>query len=376
MCLKLGVNDLINQQRAGLAAGVRTRFSDFANIADYFASECSDAPVPSKSGLPPPPQIPGRSFASANSFFLYALQDADQDEVLAAMVEANIKVVRIFITEIYPNEKATNNSGYPDVEPGNVGVFNSTILEAVDKLMYKAFQHKIKLNIALHDRYALCTWKCDAYARKYNLIKTPDGTNANVVEYYRNPAVNADLDARYAFIVNHQNKYFGNRPWKLIPEAIFAFDMENESQSYNTGVYPTALPLPNPDWACDRATALRAAGVHPRILLSTGGGADVEDSLITNHFACPALDIVPVHSYDVSKWDKGLNSALTLARQYNKLTFVQEYGATSNKAKNFASQIAYFEKYMLPHMIWEILKPNNPSDYEVYKDDTSTWDLL
>ncbi|KAI8806320.1 glycoside hydrolase superfamily, partial [Cladochytrium replicatum] len=311
----------------------------------------------------------GRSWAGANSYFLHTFQDADQDAVLAAMYAANVKVIRIFISQIYANEKSTNNLPYPDVEPITVGVYNGSVLDAVNKLMFKAFAYKIKLDIALHDRYALCTWKCDAYAAKYGLTKTPDGKNANVVSFYRNTAVNADFDRRFAYIVNYPNPYFGNRPWKLIPEVIFAFDMANEAQSYNTGVYPTALPLPNPTWACDRATALRAAGVHSRILLSTGGGADVDDSLITNHFTCAALDIVPVHSYNAAAWDSGLSRALSLARQYNKLTFVQEYGATSNKASSYASQIAVFEKYNLPHMIWQIVKPNNASDYEVYTTD-------
>ncbi|KAI8807963.1 WSC domain-containing protein [Cladochytrium replicatum] len=286
-------------------------------------------------------------------------------------------VIRVFVSQVYANEKGTNNRALPDVEPVTVGQYDDTVLNAIDDLMWKAFGYKIKLNIVLYDRYMLCTWKCDAYAKKYNLLKKPDGNPSNVISFYRNSQVAADMDQRFAHIANHRNPYFEGRPWKQIPEAIFAFDMENEGQAYSDGQKPSTTSLPNKNYACDRATALRnPVGVHPRILLSTGGGAEVDDSTILEHFQCSALDIVPVHSYDPSRWQSGLSTAINRAKQYGKLTFVQEFGATTNKASSYRSQINTFTSFGVPWMVWQVIKPNNPSDFEVFTDDKAAWAVL
>jgi mannan endo-1,4-beta-mannosidase len=63
---------------------------------------------------------------------------ADRLEVLDAIQAANLKVLRLFISETFSNFKNTGSIYMPDVEPQTVGVWDDTQLEAIDQLMVEA----------------------------------------------------------------------------------------------------------------------------------------------------------------------------------------------------------------------------------------------
>jgi hypothetical protein len=225
------------------------------------------------------------------------------------------------------------------------------------------------------------------------------------------------MDRRFAHILDHRNPNFGDRPWSAIPEAILGFDLQNEGQAHQRVIH-------NRNWICDRARALKPK-LAPGILVMTGGGAKFDDSAITEHFACPAIDVVNVHSYD-GDFAQRLPGVLSTARQYGKRVFVQEFGASgSGKASSLRSQIQAIQNLGVPWMVWQVgarcllvcarchavpdgargltdmssrhiqqsalcqarhsgcrrarpqvNKPNNYNDFETYVDDAATWSVL
>lgn len=53
----------------------------------------------------------------------------------------------------------------PDVEPKQVGVYDDSILSALDDLLYEAAAHGVKLTLAMHDRWSLGCWRHDVYIK-------------------------------------------------------------------------------------------------------------------------------------------------------------------------------------------------------------------
>lgn len=58
--------------------------------------------------------------------------------MLDAIQAANLKVLRLFISETFENFKRTGSVYMPDIEPQTVGVYDDTQLEAIDQLMVEA----------------------------------------------------------------------------------------------------------------------------------------------------------------------------------------------------------------------------------------------
>jgi len=323
------------------------------------------------------------SFGGTASFFLHALPSSTQDEILDNIRNAGLKVVRVFISRFYSNEKGSGNYAMNDIEPNTVGSFDNTQLNALNNLMLKAYNRGLKLIIVPHDRYMLGTFKVDAYAVKYlglNINNQPGGPSyphQNVRGLYLNSNFGADIDRRLAYIANYPNPNFGNRRIGDIHEAIFGFDMQNEAQAYNDGGYVGyTSPPSNPNWSCQRATALKPR-LHPNILTITGGGARLNDSTISAHFTCPALDVISIHSYYTSDFNtQDFNSVTNAALLYKKRLLVEEFGASgSGKQSSLQSQINFFNSYGIPWMFWQTMKPGNPNDHETYTNEAA-WSTI
>ena len=306
-----------------------------------------------------------RNWAGADSFFLFALSEADRIAHLSAMRNASMKVVRIFISAVGNGAKGSSSTATPDLEPVTVGVYNDTILHRIDQLMVEAVQYGVKLDISMHDRYALGCWSEDAY---YYTYKFPSGfPNCNaqrndVHQFYQNTSIEAAFDARLLHIVQHRNPYMGNRTWGQIPEAIFTFAAQNEAQSF--------IPSRDWNWACRRAATMRPH-VNASILLSTNG-AVVADSLQVELFKCPLLDVMAVHNYGGGEAVAANYSrvARQLADTYGKRVYVEEFGALGNgsvKAAGIGAQIDGMMANHIPWMFWELLKPGG-EDYETWTD--------
>ena len=97
-------------------------------------------------------------WAGANSYYLHHNNTADRLQVLNAMQAAGFKSIRIFISPVRPDQKGSGNPQGYDIE-NPVGVWNNQQLDRINQLMLEASQRGMKLNIALHDRYALGCWE-------------------------------------------------------------------------------------------------------------------------------------------------------------------------------------------------------------------------
>lgn len=238
----------------------------------------------------------------------------------------------------------------------------------------------IKLTIALHDRYSLGCWGQDAYVSKYNLPSSPNcAVPQTPALFYISSSAQADFDARLKHIVSHRNLLMGNATWASLSSIIYSFDIQNESQAHMKSIV-------NPDWLCKRATNLKplltaaaASKSKGPILISTGGGADFDDSMLLNNFVCPAIDVVALHSYynDISYFVKNLKNAVSLAAAYKKSIIMQEFGAVNGKATWIQKVGSMCNSMNIPWMPWEVMKPGvSTGDYEFYIHDYAAWYAL
>ncbi|KAJ3242921.1 hypothetical protein HDU78_001058 [Chytriomyces hyalinus] len=314
-------------------------------------------------GFTPLPKL----YAGVNCYFIYSLTQGTQIEILSALQQAGVKTVRIFLTSFNSGGKGTDAVGSSDLELYTPGNYDDSILGQVDALMPLLVQYGIRLSIAMHDRWNLdSTWGiCDAYCSTYC------NGGSNLAGFYNSEAAQNSFDARLAHIVNHVNPRMGSRAWKDIPEAIFAFDIQNEGQG-NSNIL-------NADWWCGRATALRRVMGDSRVLIGTGGGQDFYPSLLTQNFECGALDIVAMHTYnnDINYVTSNLQNAASLANTYNKRIEFQEFGATGGGKSGWIGQVASLSNSLgIAWLPWEVSKPGIWNDYEFWTDDTATWSAL
>eukprot|EP00798_Chlamydomonas_sp_ICE-L_P032518 gene32518-17230_t len=307
---------------------------------------------------------------------LYTKWASEQAKVLDAMQTAGMEVIRIFITRIDEGAKGSNCVTVPDLEDTRVGApYDDTILKAIDVLMVQVVKRKMKLIITMHDRYSLGCWGRDGYVTKYNIPTTKacdtDIAANNIIQFYNNPAAAADMDKRFAHILDHQNPFFNDRPWSSLSEAILGFDIQNEGQARS----PNRV-IANRDWICSRAKLVKPK-LSAGILVMTGGGAEIWDSVIVEHFECPAIDVVCAHTYDASQISEELPAAIHNAKQYGKRMILQEFGsAGTGKSRSLNSMILASMDLGLPWMVWQVMSPNNFNDYETFTNDAASWAVL
>ncbi|KAL7769833.1 hypothetical protein ACKLNR_001217 [Fusarium oxysporum f. sp. zingiberi] len=320
----------------------------------------------------------GNSFAGVNSFFLHAFTQQDRLDVLDAIQDANLKVLRIFISPTGQNFKNTGSIAMPDIEPQTVGVWDDTQLRAIDQLMVEAQARGIKLTIAIHDRYQLGCWGSDAYVSKYKLPAVDCNTqpaSANNVEFwYSDKNCISDFQNRIRHVLEHKNTLISGSPaWKDLNSHIFAFNIQNEGQGHLNNNIP-----PHPSWWCDRAGFMRGIMGSSKVLISTGGGNEFPNSDVAENWACKALDLVTIHSYmGVNEFKNKGPVALQHAKSANKLMLFEEFGATgSSKSTTVGQHIDVFNGLGVPWMPWQISKPGNKAnDYEFWTDEP-TYDVV
>ncbi|KAF0692738.1 Aste57867_16196 [Aphanomyces stellatus] len=322
-----------------------------------------------------PDGSPATNFAGANSFYIHNLAQNDRLEILDTFQRNGFRTVRIFLSEVGAGAKGTSNTGVRDLESAAVGHFDDTILDQVDQLMLECYQRKLKLVIALHDRYALGCWGTDAYVAKYGFpVSATCDVNVNRPNgFYTRADAQADFDRRLEHILTHKNPHFQNRVWGNIPEAVFGFEPQNESQGHMED--PQSGALPNPQWICRRATLMRQFISSQTILVMTGGGTDYTSSALVENFQCPAVDVVSIHTYDSANVNV-LHEFMALARQHHKRLIVEEFGFQQNKASNLAQFTSVLHTLGLPWMVWQVLKPGNTGDYETWTNENEAWQAL
>ncbi|KAL4253208.1 glycosyl hydrolase 5 (cellulase A) family protein [Abortiporus biennis] len=314
---------------------------------------------------------PSLFFIGANSYYLWAVSDSDRIAVLDAMKNADMKLLRVFITKVDAGTKGSTSVSVNDLETVAVGSYDDTVLRMVDTLAAEAHTRDIKLIIAMHDRYSLGCWGTDAYVKKYNLPTTncQDGVPDSSIFYTNQNAIN-DFDNRLRHILNFQSPNFGV-PWQQLSDAIFAFEIQNEAMGHMNQVAP--------NWWCDRANTIRSVLGSWGIQVSTGGGTDLPTSLQSQFFNCADIQIIALHDYnlDSSYLASHVDAAKPLALSSGKRMLYEEFGALgSSKQSEIQTVTNLLISTGVPWMYWEVTKPGKGnSDYEVWTDEPS-WNTL
>lgn len=74
---------------------------------------------------------------------------------------------------------------------------------------------------------------------------------------------------------------------------------------------------------------------NPDILVMTGGGAYLANSLLDPYFSCAALDVLAIHAYGVDDFETAkLKGYVTRAHSFGKKLIMQEWGACYTDVPN------------------------------------------
>lgn len=316
-----------------------------------------------------------RAWSGANSFFAWALPQDDQITLINALRENNVRVLRIFLATIDNGQAGSNAIAANDIERYRVGppYTDSDMLTRVDQFIKNVAVYgggRIKLIIALHDRYSLgCyAYKADAYVSKYG-IPTVGGCSPpnDASKFYSNEQTKTDFVNRLRYLLDHINPHFGQR-WGSLSRVIFSFQIENESQGH--------ISTYDARWMCDINTRIRSY-VTSGVLLSTGGDVDWGLSLRRENFQCPALDLVSLHDYtmdgDYSRTK--FQEAIQLAQQYGKRVYVEEFGGRGDTQMTQALNViaATAHQQGLPWLVWQVVPNARSGDYEFFTKDQRAW---
>ncbi|BGP24151.1 beta-1,3-mannanase [Rhodotorula toruloides] len=310
-------------------------------------------------------------WTGVSSYYLHAIANSDRYAILDAVKGAGFKVIRIFVASVGANNKGSNNQAVNDVEPIQVGTYDDTILTLIDQLMADCKDRGLKLMIALSDRYALGFWSTDSYATQLNIVKAGSSGVQQVADassFYTSEWAIGMFDKRLAHIMNHQNQALGGKKWADLDDVIYAVEPQNEPQGH--------MAMASSTWACDRASYLKSL-ITSNILVSSGGGITLTDSLGSWATGCDAFDIVSVHDYGTS----ASSTANALAAAQNdypgKKVIMGEWGiAGVNKAAIISQFVSAFEAKGVSWSYWEVTKPGaKATDFEVWTDEPA-WQAL
>ncbi len=262
----------------------------------------------------------------------------------------------------------------------------------------KAHQYGIKLLISIHSYNTLAA-NNDFYGKWYGIGDFY--TDANAISYFKQ---------RIAHVMSHVNPNTG-LTWAQSSDYIFAFEAQNEAMHDQVIILPItcwfmymvktnshqANPSALQTWQCTMAEAIKSnLNGNTGILVTTGGGAWLANSLLPGYFTCDALDILAIHAYATSDFQtSSLQPWVSKAQSAGKKLIMEEWGSCyttasnnncnggsplnsgtrGNNIKQWASEITAAG---IPWFYWQILPnadPHQDWDYEVGINDTN-WDSL
>ncbi|KFA67967.1 hypothetical protein S40285_03513 [Stachybotrys chlorohalonatus IBT 40285] len=130
------------------------------------------------------------------------------------------------------------------------------------------------------------------------------------------------FQVRISHVLGHVNPNNG-KTWADSSEYIFAFEAQNEA------MHPQGNPSALASWQCTMAETIQNnLDGSGSILVSTGAGSYLNNSLLDPYFACAALDMLAIHAYGVSDFDTSrLQAYVTRATGAGKKLIMQEWGA-------------------------------------------------
>jgi hypothetical protein len=264
-----------------------------------------------------------------------------------------------------------------DVDVDGNGLYDDTILIAIDSLMVKMEKNGLKLIIALHDRDSLGCDSNDAYVSRFKLENNSPTFDCyhkpnDVSLFYNDAAASAAVDARFRHILTHENPNYKNRIWASLSNVIYAIELQNNLQY--------RIQTQNFTWVCSRAKAVREL-ITDKILISTGGGGSITNSLKTSYFTCQFIDIVAISSLSVNEFAI-INSTSSLLpplmNQYpQKEIIFNSIGALDNRSRYFSRIFSALNSMQLKWLVWNIVKvPRSNTGYFEFFSEDSCWQVL
>ncbi|KAI9753776.1 MAG: hypothetical protein M4579_005010 [Chaenotheca gracillima] len=296
-------------------------------------------------------------FWGTSSYYAHGLSDGERTAWLDGMHRDGAKVVRLWINGVSPGTYKGSNltATIPNLEE-EVGVFNDTVLDAIDQVLSELHSRGMKAIISVHDGNAFGQNSCDAYCYKYGGKGVATGTPLSLgTSFYTDKEAIKAFDSRIAHVMKYKSPRF-HKSWSQLSEAIMAFDLENEPLIQGIRVLDTA----GSSWACGRAKTFKKYIKDSPIAVSTGGiGGSSNIFQDWNWrpflFQCAEIDLIALHGYD-GDWDQWVDNATALATQYNKKVFVEEWGVVpAARANNLAWNFELFQKLGLSWVYWELV---------------------
>jgi len=265
-----------------------------------------------------------KAFGGANTLFAQGLSPSDRLAYVQHLSEANVKVLRVYISEAHSGAKGITFPSYPDLEPVQVGIYNDTVLYLIDDLMISARMFGIKLLISFHDVFSLLA--NDSYAGRF-------GTKG----FYENPEAIFAFENRLKHILSHNHRSLGV-PWRLLHEYIIGFEPQNAPMWGFEDEYITAHQA----WNCDRSNTVRALLGDSPIQIVSGGLNSFDKNFQPLWLECPGIDVIGIHAFNdtISFNVDSLKSRVSQALQHNKKLLYTEWGACNylNENNNLCPQ--------------------------------------
>lgn len=127
------------------------------------------------------------------------------------------------------------------------------------------------------------------------------------------------------------------------------------------------------------ASAVKSILSSPTIQVSTGGGADLTDSVAPSNFRCQWVDIVSLNAQYFNEYyimDQ-LTIAKTLSSQYDKPLVLNVFGALSVRPKFFSRVMKFCQSINMSWIMWAFVKPgDNRNRMEFYNQDSHTMQVI
>lgn len=299
-------------------------------------------------------------WAGANQYRLW-FEPARIDTELSAMVNAKLKVLRIFLDTHNHECYEDPPDAYTFENP--IGKYDEASLAKVDYLMAECQRRGIKMIIAL------------ANSNNPAPYDTAFGT---VVDMYRSPDAIAAFENRFKYFLDHHNALLG-KPWKKINDVVWAWEIMNEAGAESAFV---AQPLSSEEKHNiirsfldtlathlkridpDTYVSLGIAGKAKYKYCKTASGDDIQTlgdiksaDIYTLHYYC----------YDPQRFDDDLR----YVRSLGKLFFVEEFGKKSKEAdiiEYYCDVTRFCRSRGVPWMFWR-MGHRKDNDWSIFDDD-------
>ncbi|KAG9192100.1 mannan endo-1,4-beta-mannosidase [Alternaria panax] len=287
------------------------------------------------------------SFGGSNEYFLHALSASEQKTYIETLAGWGAKVIRLWATNIDAGYLKGSTIPYsiPPFET-TIGVYDDTVLAALDDTLRLLHDNGMKAIISLHNANSLTgDVICDAYCQKYTDAST----------FYSSTEAKADYDKRLEEMLNYQSPNLGEA-WKDLDQVIMAFDLQNEPLIKQLDKLNNNDP---DDWLCGRAGVMRDILGSSNVKVATGGiggshyCCDYEFNTLEKAMQCDAIDMISMHGYmskasDWAYYITGDKEVLSGARAAGKNIMMEEWGVSTDFQDYFDTQVKVFNDAGVP----------------------------